>query len=311
MNPALALDQSKKLQYSNSVQMVAQQKKNPLMGTVTEIQAKGEAQSAPNLYGKLEYQYGEERARRNVENPVQTARRWLIRPPVIKSGQYIDIEDKFDTMTDPTSEIVMAHTLAVMRGKMDRIVGTRIIDAKPRIVDGGIIGGAIEGKRPGGASSPLPPSQFMPVGTTGLSMSKARLAKLTLNTNEFGLEDDDAMYCGISPFQVDDLLGIAAASGLYLNALDIQQLRDGKPTGLMGFIWVVSNRWPYKDGTDNVRLCPVWTKRNIVAGIWEDVNGAAWNDSSADNLPYVRVQARVDCVRIEDKGVVVIECLEG
>lgn len=36
-----------------------------------------------------------------------------------------------------------------------------------------------------------------------------------------------------------------------------------------------------------------------------------WNDTSADNLPYATVDTYADCVRAEDKGVVVIECKEG
>lgn len=36
-----------------------------------------------------------------------------------------------------------------------------------------------------------------------------------------------------------------------------------------------------------------------------------WNDTSADNRPCANVDTYADCVRAEDKGVVVIECKEG
>lgn len=35
-----------------------------------------------------------------------------------------------------------------------------------------------------------------------------------------------------------------------------------------------------------------------------------WNDTSAKNKPYVHVGAYIDSVRLQDKGVVVLECQE-
>jgi hypothetical protein len=302
---ASPIEQHHVLAYSNAVKMVAQQMKNPLMGSVTSVSATGEAQSASDLIGSVEYQYGEARSRTNVENPVTGTRRWLVRPDEIKSGQYIDDEDKLDTAGDPTSKFVQAHTTAVLRGCMDRIMGTRKVDGVYRVVDGGIMGSATEGKRPG-ALTALPGAQVIPKGATGMTIDKMRLARLTMNQKDFGLEDDDPLYCAISPLQADDLLGIAAASGVYLNAFNIEQLRSGKPTGLLGFSWIVTNRVP-KDNANNW-MCPVWTKANIVEGVWQEIDGQIWNDSHADNKPYCRVRTRRDVVRLEDAGVVVITC---
>jgi Phage capsid protein len=296
-----------RLEYANSVTMVAQQLKNPLSDTVTTVAAKGEAMSATDALNAVEYVYGEERSRRNVENPISGYRRWLIRPPEIKSGQYIDDEDKFDMSRDPTSDFVRAHTVAVMRGAMDRIVGVRKAAGAYTVTDGGILGNAIEGKRPGGAATALPAGQIVPVGGTGLTLDKLRASILTLNQADFGLEDDDPLYCLISPKQKDDLLAIAQASATPLNAFAIDQLKNGKPTPLMGVTWIISNRVP-KDAAGNW-VCPIWSKRNVVEGVWEEINGDMWNDTSADNKPYVRVRTRRDVVRLQDKGVIAITCL--
>jgi hypothetical protein len=308
-NIALAVQDHHKLMYAASVQLVTQQTRNPFAGTVTEVMAKGEAQSAADLVNAGEYVYGEERSRRNVEVPVTGSRRWLVRPPEIKSGQYIDDEDKFATAFDPTSTFVTVHTTRVIRGKADRVLGIRRVDGNFVVSDGGILGSAVEGKRPGGAAIGLPASQIVPHGGTGLTLQKLRDAKLVLNKADFGIEDDDTMYCGITPEQVDDLLAIAAQAGPALNAFEIGQLKTGKPTPLMGFTWVVTNRIPV-NAAGTQRLCPIWTKKNIQVGIWEDVNGATWNDTSADNKPYVRVRAYIDAVRSEDRGVIAIECQE-
>lgn len=301
------VEQHHKLTYRDNVVMVAQQNKNPLMGAVMEMPVKGEAVAVADLLNAVEYVYGEGRSRRNVENPVGGSRRWLVRPDCIESGQYIDIEDKLDLAVDPTSNFVQAHTKAVTRGWADRILGVRRQGTAFVVTDGGIMGFAREGKTPG-AGTALPSTQTIPVAGTGLTVAKLRQAQLLLNEAEFGLEDDgDVLYCMIGPRQKDNLLAIAEASATPLNAFQIQQLIDGKPTMLMGMNWIYSNRLPR---VGNTRLCPVWSKNNIAVGVWEPLQGDLWNDTSAKNLPYARVWARLDAARVQDRGVVIIECNE-
>lgn len=304
---ATLVEQHHKLTYANSVTMVAQQMRNPLADAVTTVSAKGEAMSATDLIGTVEYIYTEERSRTNVENPVSGTRRWLIRPPEMASGQYIDDEDKFDMAMDPTSNFVKAHTQAVIRGCMDRIVGVRKQNGIYTVSDGGILGNTIEGKRPGSSATFLPAGQIIAAGGTGLTIDKLRTAILTLNQADFGLDDMDPLYCLISPVQKDNLIAIAQASTTPLNAFNIEQLKTGKPTTLMGITWIVSNRVP-KDSA-GAWLCPVWAKSNIVEGVWQDIVGDVWNDPHARNKPYVQVTTRRDVVRLQDKGVIAITCV--
>ncbi|WP_101339731.1 phage capsid protein [Cereibacter azotoformans] len=308
MPQSMLVEAHHRLMYAQSVTMVAQQTRDPFAGAVTDASATGEAQSVTDLVDAGEYAYGEERSRRNPEMPISGSRRWVVMPPVIESGQYIDKEDKWRTATDPTSTIVTTHTRRVIRGKADRTLGIRKDgDGNYSVQDGGILGYATEGKR-GAARVGLPSSQFVPVGTTGLTLDKLRDAVKTLKLDDFGMEDDDPLYCSITPNQEDDLLAIAAASGANLNTFSIDQLRTGKPTMLMGVNWILTNRLPV-DAADS-RLCPIWSKKNIVRGIWQDVQGDMWNDTHAKNLPYAYVSAYIDCVRVQDKGVIAIECKE-
>ncbi len=55
-------------------------------------------------------------------------------------------------------------------------------------------------------------------------------------------------------------------------------------------------------------LCPIWSKRNVALGVWQDVQGDMWNDTHAKNKPYIYASAYVDATRVEDGGVVVIRC---
>lgn len=307
-NYAMNVEPHHKLMYAKNVQMVASQKRNPLEGAVTTMMAKGEAQSVADLVNAGEYAYGEDRSRRNPEMPVTGSRRWLMRPPVIESGQYIDDEDKFATATDPTSYFVQEHVRRVTVGKADRIMGIRRVDGQYVVADGGIFGNAIEGKRASVVQG-LPTSQIIPHGGVGLTIDKLRLAKLALQKAEFGIEDDDQLYCIITPDQSDDLLSIAQASATPLNAFNIEQLRTGKPTMLMGLMWIVTNRLPM-NAAGLQRLIPIFSKKNIQVGIWQDVVGDMWNDTSAKNKPVVYVSAFIDAVRVQDKGVIAIECVE-
>lgn len=301
-----------RLTYSDNVAMVAQQVQNRLRPAVTIVPASGEARSVADLIGAKEYIRGEDRSRRNPENPAERTRRWLIRPTVIEDGEYIDTVDKFDLALDPTSQIMRNSVVAVERGVFDTILGiARNDDGSFSVAGSGILGTATSGKRPSTASA-LPSGNFIAhdYGTgTGLTLDKLRKVKLDLNKAEFGMEDDDDLYAAITPEQVDDLIGIAAATNQSLNAFAVEQLRSGKPTMLMGINWIATNRLPVD--SSGYRLCPVWSKKNVIVGMWQDVKGDMWNDSSAKNLPYIYTSAFVDAVRVEDAGVRVIRCEEA
>ena len=297
-----------RLTYQDGIQDVAQQKKNPLRAAVTTVDCDGEARSVADLLGKKNYIRGEDFSRRNPENRANRSRRWLIRPTVIEDGDYIDTTDKWDQSQDDTSHLVTSSVTTVERGVFDTILGIRPKAGGYETFGSGIFGTAAEGKRPGSGIA-LPSAQFEAAASTGLTLDKLRAVKKKLRQAEFGMEDDDQFYAAITPEQEDDLIGIAAASGVSLNAFNIEQLKSGKPTPLMGIEWIVTNRLPV-DSTGN-RLIPVWAKKNVVLGFWQDVQGDMWNDTHAKNLPYYYTSVYADCVRIEDAGVRVIRCVEA
>lgn len=310
------VEQHHKLMYNNSVIMVAQQMKNPIIDAVTMVPASGEAQRVAELIGQVPYMRGENRSRRNPENPVGGTSRWAVFPTAIESGQYIDKEDKFKTAADPTSNFVRAHTAAVTRGQADILFGVEpTATGSYTISGGGILGIAREGKTPG-AGTALPAAQYITTGTSGMTLTDIRNAVKLLKKADFGIDAQlDPLYGAITPEQEDNLLGIAAASGANLNTFTIEQLKSGKPTMLMGINWILTNRLPMGDSSvaagNGKRLCPIWAKSNIIGAEWQAIQGDMWNDTSAKNLPYVYVSAYLDAVRAQDKGVVVIPCTEA
>lgn len=295
--------------YADNVKMVAQQKVNKLRATVNELPASGEAMSAADLVGSVEAQESTGVERRNIENPPKLSRRWLIFPNELESGQYIDKEEKLQKAMDPTSVYVQTHTVAVERGLGDKILGVRYVSKGVfELRDGGIMGAAVEGKSPGSGKVSLPAKCYTAAGGVGLTLAKIKTTKERLNGDDFGLEDDDETFWAISPKQVTDLLDIADGDGTSLNAFQQLQLQTGKPTTLLGYTWLVTNRLPVDGNGD--RMSPVWTKNNILGGIWQNTLGRMWNDTSMKNTPYAHVGAYADYVRAEDDGVQIVACVE-
>ncbi|WP_333828289.1 phage capsid protein [Pararhodobacter sp.] len=310
----MALEATHIIAYQQNVQMLAQQMQIPILEAVTRIEGSGLAMSVADYFEPSEYAEQEARTRRNAEMQIDAKRRFVFhRKDIINSG-YIDKEDKLRAAQDPTSPLMTNRLAAVRRGIHDRIVGIKKKGAR-FIVDPaegrGILGKATEGAETPISTVTLPGSQTIVHGSAGLTLDKLIEAQERLNLADFGMEDDDPLYALISPKQITDLINLAAETEGALNPFMQQQLITGKPTSLMGITWIRSNRVPHTSATgDPVRMVPVWSKKNIPAAFWEDIQGTMWNDTHADNKPFQKVWANLDATRHQDGGVIVIECSE-
>ncbi|MGR3456078.1 phage capsid protein [Pseudooceanicola sp.] len=304
-----------RLTYQNNVTLVAQQMQNPLRAAVIIKPASGEAQDIADLIEDVEYEDGEDYSMRNPQNVPNRARRWLVRPTVVQSGQIITKEEKFDQSQDPTSALVRTHTLAVERGVFDRILGVKKVGGEIMIAGGGILGASIEGKTPA-TTVQLPSGNYIAVtvgdpdtNPTGLNAPKLRAATEAMELEEFGLETEEQVYGLITPKQKTDLINLALETKTSLNPFDVENIREGKPGRLLGINWIFTNRLP-KDA-NGYRLCPVWTRSNIVCGMWQDIKSDLWNDTSKRNLPQCLVDAYPTAGRVQDSAVRVIRCAES
>lgn len=301
--------------FADNVQLVAQQMQNPLTAAVTVLPADGEARSVADLIGSVDYIEGEDYSRSNPDNPPDKSRRWLVRPLVIETGQYITKEEKFDQTQDQTSQLLKTHVTALERGKFDRILGVKKqADGSFKAERMGIMGKALEGKGPSSEVA-FPTGNYVAAdyGDTGtdhgLTAVKLRKATENMELAEFGMETDSQIYGLISPKQKTDLINLALATKTALNPFDVEEIRAGRPGQLLGINWLFTNRLPV-DASGN-RLIPLWDKANIVCGVWQDVMGDMWNDTNAKNLPYIYGDAYIDATRIQDGGVQIIRCAEA
>lgn len=291
-----------KLTFRENFMLATAYKGSKLRQFVTEQECSGEGAVAADLIGDITYTRRGGRIRTNIENVPERVRRWLIYRDPIYTGQYLDTVDKFRMIDSPDSLLYERHNNAIRKGVDDTILG---LDEDGNIGQGGILGAATEGKRPGATVALA--AEFKTVhGGVGLTIAKLRAARKKLGLDENDLEFVSPCMA-ITTNQHDDLLGIVETASANLNMLEQPHIVEGKVKRLMGFNFVEINRLP-KSGT--TRSCPVWLKDKIALGVWEDVNTDMWNDTHADNTPYVRARANMDCVRVEDKGVHITECTE-
>jgi len=310
MSLEMKVEEHFKYSYRAVVKAVAQQTKNPLMDAITVVQADGEAQSTADLLGEDPYVKSSPYDVEGPEVRAKDRRRWLVYPDYhIEWGRTLFKVEAFKKMQADPSAMAQRGVNAVNRGIFDAILGVSEVSAGNFKVTGrGIMGKTTEGKTPNSGVGSLPPSNYVAHNTEGLTLEKLRAATEAAELENFGLETEDPVYCLITPKQKTDLLNIAAATKLNLNQFDIDQIKTGKPTTLLGITWIFSNRVPKNNSGE--RLVPLWTKSNVVAGFWQRLEGVI-NNTGKRNLPYLLTSAIMDCTRHEDAGVRVIECKES
>lgn len=297
--------------YADNVQMVAQERMSKIRSAVTIVSGlSGDAHNVRDLLEEAEYREDEDYSGQNPEIHSKLDPVWLLRPKVIEWGRTIFKEDQFDLAMDPTSQFVSNGVRACEKGVFDRFVGI-----KPKagggfeIAGNGLLGNRVSGKDHA-TKAALPGDRYLLHGGEGMTLAKLIAAREMLELDDFGLDEDlsSELFCLLTPKQKTDLLNIAAATGTALNQFELQQIKEGRPTTLMGATWMFTNRLPVNAAGH--RLCPMWTKSNVLGAFWQDIQGDMWNRSESKNRPYVYNDCFPTGTRIEDKGVVVIPCVE-
>lgn len=293
-----------RLTYQTNFELVLQQMGSRLRPLVTEMPATGKAVAASDLVGKLEMEEVAHRVRNNADIKADMTRRWLTFPNRFRVGGYFDSEDDMRAVESPRSEILQAAAAAAGRRVDQIILG---LNADGTVGNGGIMGNVVSGETPGGAPVALPSKHRTVHGSAGMTVLKLRKALLQMGKDDVDL-DRDEIYCGITHQQHDDLIGIVEA-GTGFNLLSQNEIITGRIDGRLGIKFVLMSQ-SVLPKVGNIRSCPVWVKRNIKLGVWEDIRSDVWNDTNADNIPAWRVDLRMQATRVQDGMVHVIECQE-
>ncbi|WP_226779013.1 phage capsid protein [Oceaniglobus trochenteri] len=305
MSYAERFDQTKKMEFKDQARLAADHNESKLRATVSEQACEGE-QSAPVLYydsGKATRSEG--RVPLNVDTPANRRRRWLKYQPPFKSGEYIDSQDKFRGMSDYQSPLMMHHS-----GNCKRAMDEDVILE-------GIFGDAYEGKL-GGQVITFPGTQVIDkivqsgsgTDATGLNLAKLKASRKKFAGHKHDLDRED-IFIVVTAEQIDDLSNeIELTSQDYRAEAGPQFSRDGKLTKVWNHVFIeYQNLGTKTEGSDLLQRVPAYLKSCVMLGIWEEQNFDAFPDPSRDMELYMRARFNADCRRLDETGVVEIECL--
>ena len=154
---------------------------------------------------------------------------------------------------------------------------------------------------------PLPASQIIPHGGSGLTKAKLITAREILDANEVGDIMENPRYWPVSSKQVTDLLNITEVGSADYNTVKV--LVDGKVATFMGFKFIPLERLR-ADG--NVRLNYAFTADAIRYGGDEDLKKLRINEMPEHSYDYsVYAEWELGSLRTNEKRVVQVQCQEG
>lgn len=287
-------------QYEANVQMLSQQIGSRFDGKVDVKNLKGEITFLEN-YGSATAVKKTTRNPKSVPSAAKHDRR------AIKSDTYdvinwIDEDDEFNMLIDPSSVYARAQAAALMRAK-DQV----IIDAAT--------GTALGGKE-GTTNKSLPAAQQIAVdyskggspSNSGMTLAKMIEAKRILDSNE-AIMPGEQLYMVISSQQLADLLTDVeqVSSADYVN---VKALIDGTIQNFMGFEIVRSELLNLDTSTD-YRTCFAYARSGLVFGSQYGIQARIDELPEQSHTVQVRSKGNFGAVRRDDSKVVSILCDES
>lgn len=272
-------------QFKSNVIHLAEQQGSRLRSTVTEQSVSGEKFHFERVGNVAAIQ----KTTRHTDTPV------LDVPHSRRTGDMndyqwadlVDAEDQIRMLIDPKSAYVKAGVNAMGHVWDDIIIGAAT-------------GSASDGT---GASIALPSSQKIAVGSTGLTVAKLLNTREILEASD--VDPDEERFMVVSAAQITDLLSTTEVTSADYNT--VKALAAGQIDTFMGFKFIRSQRLDLATGT---RSCIAYTKSALGLGVGADVKTdiSVRNDKSLATQVYLAFTA--GGTRIQDEGVVQVDCAE-
>lgn len=276
-------------QYKSNLMIMSQQKGSKTRSTVTVDTVTG--QSA--YFERLGATAAVPRTTRHGDTPLVStphSRRKVSLAPY-EWADLLDDSDKVRLLIEPTSDYA-----------------TNAVNAMGRTMDDIVIaaaGGFSYGGVAGGTPIALPASQKIVVGGTNLTLAKL------LNAREiFALADveRDGAVIFVSPKMLTGLLNVTEVKSTDYNS--VKALVRGEIDSYLGFKFIETTRLP-NNLTANGKFAYIWTKRAMGLAIGAEIKTRI---SERDDKAYstqVYVSMDLGATRIEDEGVIELDCLGG
>lgn len=302
-------------QYGNTLDLLAQTRGGKFTGKCLEESIEGEEK----YYDQLGAVYAAEVTDRYADSPENdiTHDRRRVVATSYDVGLMLDKFDKVQMLVNPESEYVQQQVTALMRKKDIEFIS-------------GALGNAQYGKT-GGNSFGITDNGGTRIAhnDTSLTLDKLTEAKATLLENGIDLDDPlNKLYMVVTPQVIADMLNNNKFTSSDFNS--VQALVKGELNTFYGFEFIISNLVPNINSSQVAQL--TWSSTDAPAGTSLQSNGRACfayvhsgvrqvtNPSIMTEISqrddkrfnyYAYSCMRTGAVRMEEKKVVQVNCIEG
>lgn len=276
--------------YDDDVKLVAQQKKSRLEDCVTLHAGIVGASKAVDRYGETEAQEIISRHGDTKHIEVPHLRRYIdLRD--YNHPTLLDREDTIKILDNPTNKYVMGAVAAMNRRKDKVIIAA--LGASARDVANGLVA--------------LPSGQKILNGGTNITMAKLRTGIELLNAAEADSPEEDGTQRTFV-YTANQLTKLMADSTLTSSDFNtLKALQDYQVDFFMGMKW---KRVEFLPKAGNIRSCYIFGKSYIGLGLGRDITNKVSERPDKNHAIQTYTEMSIGAVRIEDDGVVQIDCDE-
>lgn len=287
-------------QFSTNVEMLLQQQGSKLRGAVTTGTHVGKQASVVDQVGEVSAVQRTTRLAPITLSTVPVDRRWVF-PKDFDFATAIDNADKLRMLIDPQGPYTTAAVDALGRQIDDDIVTAFFGDAKTG--------------EAAGTTTSFPAGNQVAVNygasaNTGLTVAKLKRALKILLANELD-PDREPVAFAVTALQHEDLLNELQAINSDYNKIGAN-ISNGRIRSLLGMECILTNRLAVD--TSSYRRVPVWAKKGMHLGIWQDVMSTITqrNDLAGSPHPWqIYVCGTFGATRTDEDRVIEIKCSEA
>lgn len=276
-------------QYSSNVQILMQQKESRLRPLV-RVEAGVIGKNA--FFDQLNSTAAVKRTSRHADTPLVTTPH-LRRRVSLVDFDWADLVDNMDVkkvLTDPASLYAINA-----RNAMNRAMDDEIITAFLATAYGGV----------DGSTSYSFDTSYNQIAnaSTGMTLAKLLSAKQILDGNEV---DDEDRFCVVGSKQLQDMLDITELTSA--DYATVKALAKGEIDTFLGFKFVRSERLSV---ASSIRKCIAGQKNSILLAIGLDVVTDVGPRRDKNMATQVYLGMSIGATRMDEDGIVEIDCLES
>lgn len=276
-------------QYSANVQILMQQRESRLRPLV-RVEAGVVGKNA--FFDQLNATAAVKRTSRHADTPLVSTPH-VRRRVTLADYDWADLVDNMDlkkVLTDPTSKYAVNARNAMNRAMDDALIAATLATAY----------GGVDGSTSYAFDTSY---NVVAAASAGMTIAKLRSAKQILDGNEV---DDEDRFCIIGSKQLQDLLGTTEVSSSDYNS--VKALVNGQVDTFLGFKFVRSERLTLSSTT---RKCIAGQKNSLLLAIGMDVITDVGPRRDKNMAVQVYLGMSIGATRMDEKGIVEIDCIES